>query len=190
MCDERRDQPYRSDSFDYAIDFDATDFRAHPELYRIGRGEQGVLSVEPYKSEILPHWRFKTPAIAEESSAVIFAMFEAFRDAGDGVGMDMARKFLQMGWTRARRYANHRGGRKYHPVTGEQLPYDVDPVKAEAAAVFKHRYERAKADPVYRAWVAEQRLRERAVRPAEVGDPINDGSKEPALRCRTRRRGA
>jgi Domain of unknown function (DUF4385) len=25
----------------------------------------------------------------------------------------MARKFLQMGWTRATRYANHKGGRKY-----------------------------------------------------------------------------
>jgi len=155
---------HRSDSFDYSLDFDATDFRAHPELYRIGRGEQGVLSVEPYKSEILPHWRFKTPEIAEASSAAILALFEAYRDTGDGIGMDMARKFLQMGWTRARRYANHRGGRKYDPVTGEQLPYDIDPVKAEAAAIFKRRYEQAKADTTYRAWVAEQRARERAAR--------------------------
>lgn len=29
--------------------------------------------------------------------------------------MDMTRKFLQMGMTRARRYANHKGGRKYSP---------------------------------------------------------------------------
>ena len=27
--------------------------------------------------------------------------------------MDMCRKFLEMGFTRARRYANHRSGRKY-----------------------------------------------------------------------------
>lgn len=157
-------EPNRSDSFDYSLDFAATDFRAHPELYRIGRGEQGVLSVEPYKSEILPHWRFRTPEVAEESSAAILAMFEAYRDAGDGVGMDMARKFLQMGWTRARRYANHRGGRKYDPATGERLPYELDPIKAEAATVFKRRYERVKGDPVYRAWVAEQRARERSAR--------------------------
>lgn len=35
------------------------DYREHPELYKVARGEQGVLTVEPYKSEILPHWRFR-----------------------------------------------------------------------------------------------------------------------------------
>ena len=35
------------------------DYRSHPERYKIARGEQGVLTVEPYKSEILPHWRFR-----------------------------------------------------------------------------------------------------------------------------------
>jgi hypothetical protein len=43
----------RSD-FDYTLDFKSLDFRQRPDLYRIGRGEQGVLLVEPYKSEILP----------------------------------------------------------------------------------------------------------------------------------------
>ena len=41
-------------SFDYTLDFKAIDFRQHPELYRVGKGEQGVLLVEPYKGEILP----------------------------------------------------------------------------------------------------------------------------------------
>lgn len=49
--------------FNYQQDFDNIDFRQHPELYQVGRGEQGVLMVEPYKSEILPHWRFKTPTL-------------------------------------------------------------------------------------------------------------------------------
>ena len=57
--------------FDYQQDFVTTDFRQHPELYQVGRGEQGVLLVEPYKSEILPHWRFRTPAIARESAEKI-----------------------------------------------------------------------------------------------------------------------
>ena len=39
--------------FDYSLDFQAIDFRQQPELYQIGRGEQGVLLVEPYKSELL-----------------------------------------------------------------------------------------------------------------------------------------
>lgn len=35
------------------------DYRSQPEKYKIARGEQGVLTVEPYKGEILPHWRFR-----------------------------------------------------------------------------------------------------------------------------------
>lgn len=100
-------------AFDYDLDFDTIDFREQPELYRVGRGEQGVLMVEPYKSEILPHWRFKTPEIAKESSEKTYEMYLDYKEAGDFVGMDMARKFLQMGYTRSRRYANYKGGRKY-----------------------------------------------------------------------------
>jgi hypothetical protein len=35
--------------------------------------------------------------------------------------MDMTRKFIPMGMTRAKRYANHAGGRKYDKVTGTEL---------------------------------------------------------------------
>lgn len=42
-------------AFNYDLDFDTINFREQPDLYRVGRGEQGVLLVEPYKSEILPH---------------------------------------------------------------------------------------------------------------------------------------
>jgi hypothetical protein len=37
----------RPASFDYNLDFRTIDFRKHPELYRIGKGEQGVMLVEP-----------------------------------------------------------------------------------------------------------------------------------------------
>ena len=99
--------------FDYDLDYKSLDLRAQPELYRVGRGEQGVLLVEPYKSEILPHWRFATPDIARESSEAIYQMFLDYLADDDFVGADMARKFIQMGYTRARRYANHKGGKKY-----------------------------------------------------------------------------
>ena len=82
--------------YDYDVDFENTDFRERPELYQVGAGEQGVLSVQPYKGEILPHWQFKTPAIARQSSAKILELFHSYRDADDFVGMDMSRKFLQM----------------------------------------------------------------------------------------------
>src|SRR3954451_4780477 len=44
------------------------DDREHTGLYRVGKGEQGVLNCEPYKGELAPLWRFKTPEIATESS--------------------------------------------------------------------------------------------------------------------------
>ena len=100
-------------SFDYSLNFKNTDFRKQPELYRVGKGEQGVLLVEPYKSEILPHWKFKTPEFAKASAEVIFSMFNQYKSESDFIGMDMARKFLQMGYTRSRRYANHKSGKKY-----------------------------------------------------------------------------
>jgi hypothetical protein len=135
--------------FDYSLDFENTDFRQHPELYRVGRGEQGVLLVEPYKSELLPHWRFRTPEIARESAEKLYALFEAYKRQGDFVGMDMARKFIQMGYTRARRYANHKSGRKYEADGKTVAPRVKDPVKAESAAIFKAVWEKVKRDPVY-----------------------------------------
>lgn len=135
--------------FDYTRDFTTLDFRAHPELYQIGVGEQGVLMVEPYKSEILPHWRFKTPEIARESAEVIYAMFLRYKMEGDFVGMDMTRKFLQMGYTRSRRYANHKSGRKYAKDDRSLLPYQVDEQKAESAAIFKEKWQQAKLDQEY-----------------------------------------
>lgn len=137
-----------AEPFDYSLDYDHINFREQPHLYRVGKGEQGVLLVEPYKSELLPHWRFKTPDVARESSAAIYQMFLDYKARGDFVGMDMARKFLQMGYTRARRYANHRSGRKYD-AQGNVLPRIEDPVKAESARIFYEKYVLARSDPDY-----------------------------------------
>jgi len=135
--------------FNYDQDFTKIDFRQHPEKYQVGKGEQGVLMVEPYKSEILPHWRFKTPEIARESSEQIYELFLDYKAKGDFVGMDMARKFLQMGYTRSRRYANHKTGRKYAEDSKTVLPREEDPVKAESARIFYAKYQQAKTDPDY-----------------------------------------
>ena len=52
------------------------DYRKSPDLYNIGRGQQGVLICEPYKSEICQYWRFKTPTEAQISSEQILDMFQ------------------------------------------------------------------------------------------------------------------
>jgi hypothetical protein len=157
--------------FDYKLDFKRTDFRAHPELYRVGRGEQGVLLVEPYKSELLPHWRFSTPEVARASAAKLHELYEAYKRAGDFVGMDMARKYLQMGWTRSMRYANHRSGKKYvGPVPEDKrgrsgahgrrvAPPAPDEVKLESARIFKGLLDAVLEDPAYLSMREEHRRR-------------------------------
>ena len=136
-------------TFDYSLDFRNIDFKEHPELYRIGKGEQGVLLVEPYKSEILPHWKFKTPEIARKSANKIYRMFLEYKARKDFVGMDMARKFLQMGYTRSRRYANHKSGRKYKEGTKEVLAREEDLIKAESAKIFYEKWKKAREDKEY-----------------------------------------
>ena len=128
--------------FDYDLDYKKLDFTDTEtrELYRIGRGEQGVLLVRPYTNIICNHWRFKTPKIAVQSANKIFSMYLDYRDAGDFIGMDMCRKFLEMGFTRSRRYANHHTGKKYDNK-GNVRPQEPDHMTckyAESARIFKH----------------------------------------------------
>ena len=148
-------------AFDYTLDYKNLDLRKHPELYRTGKGEQGVLLVEPYKSEILPHWKFKTPELAQVSADHIYQMFLAYMRQDDFAGMDMARKFLQMGYTRSRRYANHATGKKYEgPVPEDkkgqsgahgraELPREPDKQKAESAGIFYAAWQKARKNKIY-----------------------------------------
>ena len=134
-----------------------TDYRKHPELCRVGKGEQGVLICEPYKSEIGKHWRFKTAPVAIGSSEKIYRLFTDYLAQGDFVGADMARKYLQMGFTRARSYANYKGGKKYDKEDGYTLleKGTGKQEKAEAAAVFYAKWKQAEASPEYAAWKSQ-----------------------------------
>lgn len=138
---DKNDYPWKPD----------IDYRSKPDEYRVDKGEQGVLICEPYKSEIGQHWRFKTEAIAEESSEKIFNLFEDYLKADDFVGADMARKYLQMGYTRARRYANYKGGKKYDKEDDYALLErgTGDREKAAAAEVFYKRWKQAEANVQY-----------------------------------------
>ena len=139
--------------FDYKIDYKKIDFKK-PEnrrLYRIGRGEQGVLLVRPYTDDICKHWRFKTPEEAVVSSIKILHMYHTYKVEEDFVGMDMCRKFLEMGFTRARRYANHKDGKKYD-AEGNIKPQEPDALtslKARSARIFKEVRDRVASDSVY-----------------------------------------
>ena len=89
--------------FDYDLDYKTIDFSVEEnrKLYRIGRGEQGVLLVRPYTDDICAHWRFKTPDEAVKSSNHIFGMYLDYRDEKI-LWYGYVSKFLEMGFTRSR----------------------------------------------------------------------------------------
>ena len=151
--------------FDYDLDYKKLDF-TDPEtrkLYRIGRGEQGVLLVRPYTDDICAHWRFVDEDTARKSSTKIYQMYLGFKTQRDFIGMDMARKFLEMGFTRARRYANHSSGRKYYQGTRKVRPQEHDwrtNTKAKSAAIFKEVRDKVAYDPEYKEMRKEWRSRE------------------------------
>ena len=187
----------------------------HLQTYHIGRGETGVLTYEPYKSALLPLWRFRTVPIAQDSSAALWERFLAYYAAHDFVGMDMSRKFIQMGMTRAKRYANYKGGRKYvkREVEGtdeeesrsEKRARQMDKSgghegkeeKEEASRVFREVWERCKAHEGYqklkeeflaaqKEWEkGERRVAKRKVK-EETGQEEVDDSPEPKRKSKRR----
>ena len=151
--------------FDYELDYKQLDFTDSEtrRLYRIGRGEQGVLLVRPYTNDICAHWRFVDEPTARKSSDKIYQMYLGFKAKRDFIGMDMARKFLEMGFTRARRYANHSSGRKYDKTSGKVRPQEKDwrtSTKARSAAIFKEVRDKAAYDTVYQEMRKEWRKSE------------------------------
>ncbi|MCJ1446209.1 MAG: hypothetical protein MMC23_006714 [Stictis urceolatum] len=169
----------------------------NPLTYPYTPTEKLVLTLEPYKSALLPHWRFKTASIARTSSAALWERFLAYETDDDFVGMDMARKFIQMGMTRAKRYANHAGGRKYARAEdggrGEELArsegHEGREEKEEASLVFREVWERCKAHGGYvrrkEEWVEEgRRLRKEARKGGGGGGGKGESGKSEAKQVR------
>ena len=145
--------------------YDGVDLREYPEAYRIGRGEQGVFHAEPYKSELLPLWGFKDATVAKKSADGIYERFLRYKKEGDFVGMDVARKYLQMGYTRSRRYARYSGGNKSRPLE------EPDPVKSRAAEIFYEKWREAAEDEGYLELKEKHRRRYRQGRSEGQGSP-------------------
>ncbi|WP_459194469.1 DUF4385 family protein [Halosimplex sp. J119] len=139
-------------------------FREHPERYRHTPDERGAFKIEPYKSELLPEWGIATLEDAEDGADAIYERYREYRADGEFVGMDMARKYLQMGWTRAMRYAKYPGGNKYETNDdGERVERDpeewYDPEKREIALVYREYLDRVRDDETYEEARREHRER-------------------------------
>ena len=128
------------------------DYRENPHLYKVGRGQQGVLICQPYKSELHIHWRFKTPEQAKQSAQTIYMMFLDYLKQEDFVGADMAKKYLHMGFTRARRYWNHSSGTKLEKKDDEWniLPLDHTETRfLESSNIFNEYWKKARTNEKY-----------------------------------------
>ena len=151
--------------FDYKLDYKNILFEPNDPRYRIGRGEQGVLLVRPYTNDICKHWKFKPPYIAQQSAQKIFDLYLGYRVKKDFVGMDMCRKFLEMGFTRARRCANHKDGKKYDD-NGNIRPQELDALvsqKAISARIFKSYRDLVTTDEFYQDLRKEWRANETTI---------------------------
>ena len=148
--------------------------------YTIGRGETGVLTFEPYKSLILPYWAFRTIGVARNSAEILWEVFQSYCERGDFVGADMTRKFIQMGMTRSRRYANHKGGKKYDKDRKVLKKWTGDDANGQreqkegASRIFKGYWQRCTHNVSYielkSAWLAEKQALQRSS-PSKAAKP-------------------
>jgi hypothetical protein len=154
----RGDPPEREDGPEYDLDF-----RAHPGRYRPTDDERGVFKIEPYKSELLGLWGIADLEAAEDGATAIEQRYREYRDREEFVGMDLARKYLRMGWTRALRYAKYPGGQKYDDDGTEREPQQwYDEEKRQIASTYRDALDRVREDDAY--W------RLRAAHEREYGD--------------------
>jgi hypothetical protein len=140
---EELSRSYSVRNLSYASRYRNIDFRRHPEKYPVGKDDAHTVMIEPYRSELMPHWKYRTPRQARASAAKIYTLFLSYRQQNDFVGMDMARKFLQMGFTRARSYIDN--------LSGDDSEAAVSTAEDEvkSATIFFRYYRRVLRDPRY-----------------------------------------
>jgi hypothetical protein len=108
-----------------------------------------VFKVQPYKDELLPLWGYAGRETADESGAAIYEQYLEYRIADDFPGMDMARKYLQMGYTRSMRYARYPGGQKYEDGNERDPEHWADHDKREAALIYEVWWKMVEHDAEY-----------------------------------------
>ena len=103
------------------------------------------------------------------------------------MGMDMARKFIQMGMTRSERYANYKGGRKY--VDGKERGNMIESEshkgkgeKEESSKVFRAVWETCKAHEGYARLKAEFLAEQKAWEREHVKVGVNEEEVKPWMR--------
>ncbi|WVR05186.1 hypothetical protein IAU60_002198 [Kwoniella sp. DSM 27419] len=143
---------HKAEPIDPDDDHDSPD-QLDRSAYRATKNEVGVFTTPGYSDAIKPLWRFKDATEAAKSAEAIWGRFEGYRDQRDFIGMDICRKFIQMGRTRSLRYALRPGGRKYDPSTGKERQRTgqvYDQGKLDGAGVYEAWLARCWDDEAYK----------------------------------------
>ena len=142
MLQEKKFKPAYSEKIDY---------KKNPEEYSVSKGVSGVFSVSPYKDQIIKHFTFKNIEQSKASAEKIYNMFEEYRDKKDFVGMDMARKFLELGYLQSLRFSKFSGGKKYTKSGNLKRSSYKEKEKLEISNVYKSYLDKANSDKVYKS---------------------------------------
>lgn len=109
--------------------YHGVNLRKQPEVYLMRARRAGPLprrTLQERPSTAVRALRMS----AKELAGAVCGRFLDHKAEGDFVGMDVARKYLQMDYTRARHCARYRGGNKKKPL---EVP---DLEKSRAAEIF------------------------------------------------------
>src|SRR5690606_36125056 len=119
------------------------------EHYPLEMDDEQVLEAMPYAQRLLPYWQYASADEAASSAAALYEWYTRFKERGDFVGMDVARRLLRLGMTRAR---------ALNPGVGTAADA---PLRPTAAAIFSKTYHMVNNDPDFAVYQAAHRERMR-----------------------------
>ena len=146
-------------------DLSGTAIKTHNQNYIRHRGSSN-LHLEPYRSELEPLLHFRDPILALTSSQALYDKFLHYKSEGDFAGMDMARKFIQVGHRVISHDAKH--DREKACIKEEKTESSsqqiVNDEKAKSAGIFEALLKSVKKDEVYVRMLKERRALAREAR--------------------------
>tara|TARA_R110001583_G_scaffold27302_11_gene97807 strand:- start:12703 stop:13179 length:477 start_codon:yes stop_codon:yes gene_type:complete len=126
-------------------------YKKHPDEYDISTGVSGVFSVSPYKNQLIKYFTFKSLEQSRKSAKSLYKKFKLYRGKMDFVGMDMTRKFLELGYLQSLRFSKFPGGKKYTKSGSvRRVNYKQDE-KLEISKIYKRYLNLVNSDRIYKS---------------------------------------
>jgi len=125
-------------------------YKKDPEEYDTSTGVSGVFSVSPYKDQLIKDFTFKNVKQSRKSAKNLYNKFKLYREKMDFIGMDMTRKFLELGYLQSLRFSKFPGGKKYTKSGNvRRVDYKQDE-KLEISKIYKRYLNLVNSDKVYK----------------------------------------